>query len=237
MPCNIAISMRVVQATGYLDPRDTISQGWFPFLKKCGIKPVLIPNIGDVEEQLETFDIKGVILTGGNNLCPATYHDERTLEVADTSPDRDATEISLVEYAVNHSIPVLGVCRGIQLINAYFGGRITRLCETDSESNHVACNHEVKLIDPLFRTHFEATSLTVNSYHDQAVTVNGLAKPLTSFAVFEDDNLVEGLYHPQLPIVAIQWHPERTNLAHEFDVQLVTDFLSEQTFHSPQTLL
>jgi len=235
MSYNVAVSMRVVQATGYLEPRDAISQDWFPFLKRCGITPVLIPNIGNVEELISIFDIKGIILTGGNDVCPGTFSGGLTTEATNPAPERDATEISLIEYGLNHNIPILGVCRGIQLINAYFGGSITRLCETGGHSycNHVACNHDVKLIDPLFQSHFEASSLNVNSYHDQGITVNGLAKPLTSFAVFENDNLVEGLYHLQLPIVAIQWHPERANLAHEFNIRLVTDFLLEQTFHCP----
>lgn len=111
------------------------------------------------------------------------------------------------------------------MVNAYFGGTVARRVSDLGE--HVAVRHGVRIIDtPLpsvpVRTDAE---VIVNSYHDQGVVLSGLAGALRPFALADGD-LVEGLYHPDHPIVAVQWHPERERAITALDRELVAAWLA-----------
>ena len=109
-PC-IAISLRIVKAQNYDETRDALSHDWPQFLENLGIIPIYIPNnLLNVKNYLSAFEIDGLILSGGDNLG--------------TDPVRDKTETELLQYAMSKNIPTLGICRGLQLINQYFGGTL-----------------------------------------------------------------------------------------------------------------
>ena len=100
------ISLRVELIEKYNEKRDTISQEWTNFLQKLAITPILIPNtLDDVKSYISDVGIDGIILSGGDNIGEF--------------PERDQTENKILEYAIKNSIPVLGVCRGMQLINTF----------------------------------------------------------------------------------------------------------------------
>ena len=128
-PC-IAISLRIVKAQNYDETRDALSHDWPQFLENLGIIPIYIPNnLLNVKNYLSAFEIDGLILSGGDNLG--------------TDPVRDKTETELLQYAMSKNIPTLGICRGLQLINQYFGGSIT---ENNSDS-HVGTKHHLDIVD------------------------------------------------------------------------------------------
>jgi len=234
MPCKVAISLRVVHAQGYHDPRDALSQDWFPFLASCDVLPVLIPNIGeDTAAYLGEMNVAGVLLTGGNNLCPESYCATDDT-VGDTSGVRDKTESEMIRFANERNLPLIGVCRGMHMLNAYYGGTILpRLKEQIPNAvGHVACQHDVEIVAQKFSETFGVKTLQVNSYHDQGFTRQELAPALECIAVSAEDGVVEGLAHPDLPVVGIQWHPERPGSSEAFDRALVRRMFIERDFQA-----
>ena len=107
----IGITLRVVKANNYDEKRDALSQEWTSFLEKLDAYPIFIPNtLTNVESFLKSMRLDGMILSGGDN-------------IGDNS-ERDRTEKAIIEYGINSKIPIFGVCRGMQVLNKYFGGSI-----------------------------------------------------------------------------------------------------------------
>jgi len=188
----IGISLRIIDTKNYNEQRDALSQDWPIILEELGLVPVYIPNkLADVKNFVDEFSIDGLILSGGDNLGE--------------NVDRDKTEFELVKYAINKKIPILGVCRGMQLINDYFGGKLT----ITKSGDHVGKHHEIEITKEKFSSLFNCQSITVNSYHNNLIDKDKIAKDLKDFAIYKNDATVEGFYHPSLPIVGVMWHPER----------------------------
>ena len=207
----LGLTMRIIDAVNYTEPRDALAHDWGVFMKKvlpqAGWIPV--PNLGyDVIDYVKRWQLNGFILTGGNNLFEAKLRDE--------------TEFALLEYAIRERLPVLGVCRGMQFMCHYFGQDIFPCPDT---SRHVATNHRINLIDSLMQWKEE---LQVNSYHEYCA---GLAKTfkasLLPFAVSED-GLVEGVKSGDEKLLGIMWHPERINPASRFDEYLIKNFFDQK---------
>ena len=108
----IGISLRVVEAPNYDEKRDALSHDWPPLLEKLGFNPIYIPNtLKHVDEFFSDMSLDGLILSGGDNIGQ--------------NKNRDETENLLLKLAIEKQIPTFGVCRGMQLINNYFGGDIS----------------------------------------------------------------------------------------------------------------
>ena len=197
----VFVSMRSSDSATYVEERDAISHDWSRFFSAHGIVPVLVPNALDRPvELLGQLPGRGLLLTGGDDLGEAP---------------RDRTERRLLRAAVERRLPVFGACRGLQLVNLAFGGTVARR----SGEGHVAKDHPVEVTDSLGGT-LPLGRFQVNSFHNDCVRTDGLAGDLRAFAL-APDGIVEGLYHPGLPITAVQWHPERPNSGQELDAALL----------------
>ena len=186
------ISLRVELIEKYNEKRDTISQEWTIFLQKLAITPILIPNtLDDVKSYISDVGIDGIILSGGDNIGQF--------------PERDETEKQILDYAIRKKFPVLGVCRGMQIINEYFGGNVV----ANDNDNHVGKPHEIHIMDQRFSRLLEYENIKVNSFHNNIITKNNIGNKLQIFALSLHDNTVEGYYHSDLPIIGVMWHPER----------------------------
>ncbi len=186
----IGISLRVDNIQKYDEKRDAISQDWVKFLSKINAYPVLIPNnLSNIQNFLENFSLDGVILSGGDNIGEF--------------PERDETEINILKYAIKKNIPVLGICRGMQIINHYFGGKTI----TSDTKEHVGKPHSIYFLE---KTCIEkiGKDVKVNSFHNNLVLKDNLGKNLENIAEAED-RTIEGFFHKKLPIVGVMWHPER----------------------------
>jgi putative glutamine amidotransferase len=211
----VFVSMRIVENATYPETRDAISHDWSRLFGHYGIVPILVPNaLADPAALVAAVPGKGLLLTGGESLGPLSG------EPGEPSM-RDRAEMELLRAALDRGLPVLGVCRGLQVINAFFGGKVSRRLTAP----HVAIDHPVKIGMPVAGLR-EGTTLTVNSYHDQGVAESDLAPPLRAFATSED-GCVEGLLHPELPVTAVQWHPERANPAQATDRAIIESWLSQ----------
>lgn len=195
----LGITMRVVNAESYPEPRDALAQEWARFLAAAFPDALWmpVPNVGtDVRTFVQGWGIDGLILSGGN-------------DVGD-SPLRDTTERCLLHLALQTRIPVFGICRGLQLIQRHFGG-VVEECPRDA---HVAKRHSVDC-QP---NYFEVSSKMVNSFHAQGVRATALNVECEATA-WSSDGWVEGLRHRSAPIHAVQWHPERQLPADPSDVR------------------
>lgn len=203
---------------------------YVPFFEKLGVVVVLVPNnLSDPCAYIEALDVQGLILSGGGDIAPERYHQRNTASV-NISPIRDETETRLMTMAVDRNLPVFGICRGLQFINTFFGGSLVQDIPTEitASINHDDNTHPVKITDPRVEAAIGANTIRVNSFHHQGVTQDILAPSLDVFAVSPPDGIIEGVMHRTLPVMGVQWHPERLVPSEEFDHCLVRAFLQGQ---------
>jgi putative glutamine amidotransferase len=181
MTC-IAVTQRVVVDPEHGTRSDALDQQWWSFLRACGLVGMPVPNDADAAVRLvRTAPVHGILLTGGNDLA----------ELGGQAPERDHTETALVDLAYECGLPVVAVCRGMQLLLRRFGVPLHRV------SGHVAPRQTVTIGD---------RSRTVNSYHNWAATT--VRPPLRVWAT-GPGQVVKAVRHETAPLLGIMWHPER----------------------------
>lgn len=220
---SIVSSMRVVRAGNYEEIRDAVAQDWTSWFAGLGCRTALVPNtLDDPAAMLSDSDVRVLVLPGGNDLVPRNGDDD------DCAPDRDRTELLLLAKAIEREIPVFAVCRGMHVINRYFGGGLTPDI-AGGAVNHVGANHEVAL-EPPFAALAGSPTIETNSYHNQAIHEDQVASEMHPMAISRKDGIVEALVHREQPLIGIQWHPERRNPARAFDKLLFERLLNEGAF-------
>lgn len=171
----------------------------------AGGLPVHLPI--DVDPLLIVERLDGLLLPGGTDIEPSLYGAETETDVYPPEPERDNLELGLYNGAVDRRLPVLGICRGQQLINVGAGGTLHQDVPPHSAFFLPAASefHEVRFAAGSTLRELYGPTARVNSLHHQAVDVVGADLRATAWA---DDGVVEGLEHTSLPIVCVQWHPE-----------------------------
>ena len=173
-----------------------------------GIPTVLSPIIDDkyMSEIVDFFD--GFVFCGGGDIDPAYYGEEKSEQTKKICLSRDLFEEKLFHYAFASGKPVLGICRGMQIINVFLGGNLHQHIEghRQKESRHIK-THEVLITDgTLLRSIIGDKAILVNSLHHQAV--KELADCLTVDAVSKD-GYIEAFHHEKHRfLLGLQWHPE-----------------------------
>lgn len=222
MSIKVGISMRVVSEHRYKEERDSISHDWINFFMENKIQFVLIPNYGkNVINFLKKANLNVIILSNGNDII----HENLNKKENDSSPLRDLTEKLIIEYSLKNKIKILGVCRGAQLLNIYFGGKLVY----KQTSSHVSKVFEKKIIDERFAEYFKKKSIMTNCFHRYFIEINNLAEDLIPFAISEDIN-IEGFYSSKKKILGIQWHPEREFMENYLSKKIVIDFIKNKSF-------
>tara|TARA_B000000460_G_C21481306_1_gene377155 strand:+ start:503 stop:1156 length:654 start_codon:yes stop_codon:yes gene_type:complete len=214
----IGITLRVTKENRHKETRDALSHDWVNYFNEILPDSSLIlisNNLLSIDHWLSAMDLDALVLSNGNDIGE--------------HKNRDVTEKAAISFAIKHKLPIIGFCRGMQMINEFFGGELTNNLKNTTSVSHVATNHEVGIIDQSFQKIFNISKLNVNSFHNQGITERQLAKNLKSFAV-SPDKLVEGLVHEELPILAIQWHPERDNQSRLFNKKIIKKFLNQGKF-------
>ncbi len=211
---NILLSMRVTKHHAYHEVQDAISHDWLNFFSKRQLYPILVPNMPLPEEFLNELPARGLILTGGNSLGE---YKTKPLQFKD---NRDCCELRLVQYALSRNMPILGVCRGFQLLNIFYNGHLTR----NIPRYHDAQPHELCLRSAQF-TMKDDQNIFVNSYHTQGVTTQDLSPELDLVAT-DGQGWVEAFKHKTQQIWGMQWHPERVNpQAKEIDDMIINQWV------------
>lgn len=190
--------------------------GYLEGLEAAGALPVILPLTEDRQALIQLMDsLDGLLFTGGQDVSPALYGETPLPQCGETCSRRDGMEQVLLELALAQDKPVLGICRGIQFLNAALGGTLYQdlPSQKPSDLSHVMTPpydqpvHRVDLIpgSPLEKL-LGCRTLEVNSYHHQGV--KDLAPGLAVMAR-ATDGLTEGVWMPERRFVwAVQWHPE-----------------------------
>jgi gamma-glutamyl-gamma-aminobutyrate hydrolase PuuD len=191
-------------------------------LETIGLEPVAFtPDAG-----LALGDLAGLVLTGGSDIDPALYEQAAQPECGQTDRARDDHELALLRAALARDLPVLAICRGMQLLNVARGGT---LIQHLADGGKHKLPHEVVLQEPLISI-FGTSAMTVNSRHHQAV--DRLGEGLIVTARDPADGVVEGIALPEFVgsglrprrrasarrgacvssafswVIGVQWHPE-----------------------------
>jgi putative glutamine amidotransferase len=176
----------------------------------AGGLPVELTRDADPGEMVEHLD--GLILTGGADLDPANYNAEPEPGLGPLEPDRDVWEIALLAAACERDIPVLAICRGLQLLNVVFGGTLRQDVELDEGVGHPQwdvdgheATHRVHIVDGTIAAELYDGEIGVNSLHHQVIDEVGEGLIVSAKA---PDGVIEGLETSDGRIVAVQWHPE-----------------------------
>lgn len=184
---------------------DSLENNYIQYFSDFQINIIPVPNLNfHIENLSDNIDISGIVLTGGGDVNPTLYGAKRNESLC-ISQYRDNTEYDLLNYALENDIPVLGICRGMQLINIFFGGKILK---AKDDLHPIGVNHDVILMDKRISKILGESRVSVNSFHEFIIPKNHLSKELKEFAV-DPSNNIEGYKHKTMPIWGIQWHPER----------------------------
>ncbi len=196
--------------------RVRINEAYVRAVESAGLVPLIVPPSLSPEQARAVVDrVAGVVLTGGEDIDPSCYDAHRHPATQKSHPKRDATELALVEAAREAKRPLLGICRGMQLLNVALGGSLVQDLGMQRPSDvphslETSRTHRVHSLTILERSRLAAAikqkQIEVNSLHHQAV--DELAPSLRATA-YAPDGVVEAVEtRDDWWVLAVQWHPE-----------------------------
>jgi gamma-glutamyl-gamma-aminobutyrate hydrolase PuuD len=216
-------------------PINWVSEIYLQLLAEGGVMPILVPiaeatkNI--LDEYLTQYD--GLLMMEGGDINPAYYGEKYDTDSLDEyDPLKDEIEIACLRHAIESNKPIIGFCRGMQLINVLHGGKIHKDVHEafnhkvlhlnyDNYDNH---RHSIRLVtdSPLYEW-YKKLEINVNTYHHQGIKV--LGEGLIPMA-YSEDGLIEGIYNPAKKfLVGLQFHPERMYAEHAGNKRVFDEFI------------
>lgn len=184
-------------------------------LYQAGMLAVIIPltHPDDAKEYMDQVD--ALILAGGVDVDPILYNEEPLAEIGVVEPKRDSFEIALIEEAWKQGKAILGICRGLQILNVAFGGSLyqdlsyySKLKINHQQKTPVEYpTHSIKIAEGSILEEALSNESYINSYHHQAI--KNLAEPFKAIA-WSHDGVIEAFESKDSPsyVLALQWHPE-----------------------------
>lgn len=203
----------------YGDATDVLESAYIRFYELMGFIPRPVSNHTKNFERLFDEKIDLLIVVGGGALDSRWYDREHEEEL---QPNRDRTEEKMIKYCIEHGIPIIATCRGMQYINVLFGGTLAYHPELPAERQR-GKDHRVHLLT-------EDRDIFVNNFHQDIIYENGLAPCFTPMAVDEENHVIEAYYSEEMKLLALQWHPERefeTGEAEEETRRIIVNFIQK----------
>jgi len=188
----IGVTCRLQENTSYFEVREALDIRWSSLLIEMGCLPIVLPINSSFIDYFKEIDIQGILLTGGNDLDLITPNK--------LSRKRDKFEKDLIKYALTVNIPILGVCRGMQIIAEYFGGTLGPV------EGQVATRHKLKVKNS--SRYFEELQLIkdVNSFHNFGIV--DVPKDFIVSATNEQ-GIIKAIEAEKKMIYGQMWHSER----------------------------
>lgn len=210
----IGITTRIIYEDGI--KKQFVNEAYIEYVKLAGFTPIILPMIKDMDDVLNLCD--AFLITGGDDLHSKWYNEPLSEKAGTIHLEMDEVDKYVIEYAYKNKKPMMGICRGLQAINAFLGGTLLQHIEDDS---HKKIEGDVtfdkvpngSIFDRVYHEHSK-----INSYHHQCI--KDLAP---NFIICGYSNgCIEAIEHNELPIIAVQWHPER--LMDEESINLIKEF-------------
>ncbi len=208
--------------------------GYFKGIEAAGAIPVMLPLSSDQKILKECLGhVDGILFTGGHDVSPELYGAKRIAKCGAVCQERDAMEAFLVKECIARDKPFLGICRGIQILNAVLGGTLWQDLPSQRPSGTEHCMsapydrgvHDVTLTDKgMLWAMLGVKSLKVNSYHHQAI--KDLSPKLSCEAVSEDGLCEAARVKNARFALAVQWHPEFYNGHNDYANAIFKAFVS-----------
>ena len=142
----VGLTMRIEDLSKNDERRDCIDQRWYNFLDTCNLRPILIPNLEYFVSEKHLNKLSGIILTGGNSLS----------HLGGNAPEREVVEKKLIKYAIEKKLPLMGVCRGMQVLQNYYDVPIKNI------DGHVGTRHNLLFKNGDFCFHRVYTIISFN---------------------------------------------------------------------------
>lgn len=214
--------------------RAYVNKDYVDAVIRAGGVPLIIPFSTDKEVIISQAQlIDGLILSGGHDISPYNYGQEPSQKIGETFPERDTYEMILLEESKKRDIPILGICRGFQLINVAAGGTLYQdlslipgnILKHDQVSNPTLKTHKVEIKENSVISSIFGKETMVNSFHHQVID-----KVANDFIVVAkaSDGVVEAIEHKTYKfLVAVQWHPEMLAVNCEKARELFSKFVEE----------
>ena len=221
----------VIGLTGnFADGEARLADRYYKSVVAAGGVPVIIPPLADKDVIINTLErIDGLLLTGGGDVNPLWVGEEPSVHLHSINRERDKAELTTVCLAFNRQLPILGICRGIQVLAAALGGEVEQdiaegfstgrlkpvcgpegvfpLLKRSQDADRNQPTHTVKIVQgAVLSTLYNREPLAVNSFHHQAVRACG--RRFTVSAV-SPDGVIEAIESSEFkPVMGVQWHPE-----------------------------
>ncbi|MFR7592416.1 MAG: gamma-glutamyl-gamma-aminobutyrate hydrolase family protein [Longibaculum sp.] len=213
-----------------------VNQDYISAIEKAGGIPLLL-SVSDhfeiIDEQIQHID--GLLLIGGEDVNPLYYHENWQFEQDESDSRRDEYEMELIKKCTDQRIPILGICRGLQIINVAFGGTLYQDNQKISEyifqhrqkERRDYPTHSIRINKDSFLYPIFGDKVMVNSFHHQSIK-----KIADDFRVVarSEDSIIEAIQHNYLNICGVQWHPENMCLRSEQMQKLFDVFVYQCTY-------
>ena len=208
----------------FSDGNLSLAQGYYQSVIRAGGVPLIIPPYEDTDLLINTLDtLDGILLSGGGDINPLFLGEEPSQGLHSVNPYRDRQELMLVRLAANRQIPILGICRGIQIMNAALGGSLCQDIYTEAdgtplkhsqEMDRAFASHTINIAkDSLLYRIMRTEKLPVNSFHHQAVKAPAPGFRISATAPDGIIEAIESTEHKSM--LGVQWHPECFILNHD----------------------
>lgn len=235
--CSMGLGIYSMTMENLPQEQHRLNDTYMKAIARAGGIPVVLPVYDDLSLVKEAVDrLDGVLLSGGGDLDPAIYSRRANAHLGSVSPRRDAAELAIAQYVIRETDkPLLGICRGVQVMNVAMGGSLYIDLPDEGKLAHAltmypryAVTHDINVAE---NTHLAkamgAGAGRVNSFHHEAV--KELAEGFVASAVSVPDDVIEAIELPgERFVVGVQWHPEELT-AREEARQLFENFVAAAT--------
>ncbi|WP_139490403.1 gamma-glutamyl-gamma-aminobutyrate hydrolase family protein [Brevibacillus dissolubilis] len=225
-----------------LDKYYYVGNGYVDGVARSGGIPFILPLMHEpnrpIRELVEAVD--GIILTGGEDPAPHLFGEEPHAKLGEVDYERDLAELELIQHAIELKKPILGICRGMQILNVALGGTLIQDIPSQVEGafqhsmigsrQHGA--HKVTLTDGFIRQALGTDQLLVNTSHHQSVKDIAPGFRITAISA---DGVIEAMESDDGQIIGVQWHPERMWMHDDTMLKLAHAFIQKVKGHSTTT--